>query len=126
MQNIKVVCDPIKSKYLEQWWKWNLVIKCHNYCNIPSFFFFKSILGTSSMGDEEVKRFKNQEVTQKQRNKKLERITRLENRVDELKEQNCDLITTAQTLREQVEVLKQQVKDHIENGCVLKPTDKNN
>jgi phage shock protein A len=51
------------------------------------------------------------------RRRKLERISRLEEKVKELKDQNTQLSTTATKLREQVCQLKQSVMEHVKNGC---------
>ena len=65
----------------------------------------------------ERKRARNRQAARKCRTRKLERISRLEERVDELKGQNTDLVHTATTLREQVCQLKQQILQHVTSGC---------
>lgn len=65
----------------------------------------------------ERKRARNRVAARKCRTRKLERISRLEDRVKELKGQNSDLTATASSLREQVFRLKQQIMDHVNSGC---------
>ena len=67
----------------------------------------------------ERKRERNRVAARKCRTRKLERISRLEDRVDELKGQNSDLSKTANNLREQVARLKQQIMEHVNGGCQL-------
>lgn len=63
------------------------------------------------------KRARNRVAARKCRMRKLERIGRLEERVDDLKQQNSELTKTASSLREQVCKLKQQIMDHVNSGC---------
>jgi len=65
----------------------------------------------------ERKRARNRVAARKCRTRKLERISRLEDRVDELKGQNSDLSQTATQLREQVCALKKQIMTHVNSGC---------
>jgi len=65
----------------------------------------------------ERKRARNRVAARKCRTRKLERISRLEERVDELKGQNADLCQTATQLREQVCALKKQIMTHVNSGC---------
>lgn len=67
----------------------------------------------------ERKREKNRHAAQKCRMLKLERISRLEKRVSELKQQNETLAGTSGTLREQVNQLKQLIVHHVEGGCQI-------
>ena len=67
----------------------------------------------------ERKRERNRVAARKCRTRKLERISRLEDRVDELKGQNSDLSKTANSLREQVARLKSQIMEHVNGGCQL-------
>uniref|UniRef100_A0A8C2PQB1 Transcription factor Jun n=1 Tax=Cyprinus carpio TaxID=7962 RepID=A0A8C2PQB1_CYPCA len=53
------------------------------------------------------------------RKRKLERISRLEDKVKTLKSQNSELASTANMLREQVAQLKQKVMNHVNSGCQL-------
>ncbi len=65
----------------------------------------------------ERKRLRNRVAARKCRTRKLERISRLEDRVDELKGQNSTLTTTATDLRDQVCKLKEQIMSHVNSGC---------
>lgn len=65
----------------------------------------------------ERKRARNRLAARKCRTRKLERISRLEERVAELKGQNTNLVNTASDLREQVFKLKQQILEHVSSGC---------
>ncbi|KAL8604688.1 hypothetical protein ACOMHN_017647 [Nucella lapillus] len=67
----------------------------------------------------ERKRARNRLAAQKCRTRKLERISRLEDRVSDLKGQNTDLSTTASSLRDQVIKLKQQIVEHVNSGCQI-------
>lgn len=67
----------------------------------------------------ERKREKNRYAAQKCRMLKLERISRLEKRVAELKQQNEKLAGTSGTLRDQVNQLKQLIVQHVEGGCQI-------
>lgn len=81
-------------------------------------------LSPINMANQEViklerKRARNRVAARKCRTRKLERIARLEERVDDLKTQNSDLATTANTLRDQVCKLKQQIIEHVNSGCQI-------
>ena len=67
----------------------------------------------------ERKKLRNRVAASRCRQRKLERISRLEEKVKVLKTQNSDLASTASMLREQVAQLKQKVKGHITNGCQI-------
>ncbi|KAM7393344.1 hypothetical protein PAMA_008144 [Pampus argenteus] len=67
----------------------------------------------------ERKKLRNRIAASKCRKRKLERISRLEEKVKVLKSQNSDLATTAAMLREQVAQLKQKVMSHVTNGCQI-------
>jgi len=70
----------------------------------------------------ERKRARNRVAARKCRTRKLERISRLEDRVKDLKGQNGDLLNTATSLREQVMKLKQQIVEHVSSGCQIMVT----
>lgn len=70
----------------------------------------------------ERKRARNRVAARKCRTRKLERISRLEERVQDLKGQNGELLNTATSLREQVMKLKQQIVDHVSSGCQIMVT----
>ncbi|XP_053710070.1 junE proto-oncogene, AP-1 transcription factor subunit [Synchiropus splendidus] len=67
----------------------------------------------------ERKKLRNRIAASKCRKRKLERISRLEEKVKVLKSQNSDLASTAAMLREQVATLKQKVMSHVTNGCQI-------
>uniref|UniRef100_A0A3B3RK68 Transcription factor Jun n=1 Tax=Paramormyrops kingsleyae TaxID=1676925 RepID=A0A3B3RK68_9TELE len=67
----------------------------------------------------ERKRMRNRVAASKCRKRKLERISRLEDKVKNLKSQNSELASTANMLREQVAQLKQKVMNHVNSGCQL-------
>ncbi|KAM9323468.1 junE proto-oncogene, AP-1 transcription factor subunit [Pholidichthys leucotaenia] len=67
----------------------------------------------------ERKKLRNRIAASKCRKRKLERISRLEEKVKVLKTQNSDLASTAAMLREQVAQLKQKVMSHVTNGCQI-------
>lgn len=69
----------------------------------------------------ERKRLRNRIAASKCRMRKLERISRLEDKVKTLKSQNTDLASTASQLREQVAQLKEKVLTHVNSGCQLLP-----
>ncbi|KAF7660470.1 hypothetical protein LDENG_00281670 [Lucifuga dentata] len=67
----------------------------------------------------ERKRLRNRVAASKCRRRKLERISRLEDKVKVLKTDNAGLSNTASLLREQVAQLKQKVMTHVSSGCQL-------
>nr|XP_046149011.1 transcription factor jun-D-like [Oncorhynchus gorbuscha] len=69
----------------------------------------------------ERKKLRNRIAASKCRKRKLERISRLEDKVKNLKTQNTDLASTANVLREQVAQLKLKVLNHVNSGCQLSP-----
>ncbi|XP_047223707.1 transcription factor JunD-like [Girardinichthys multiradiatus] len=69
----------------------------------------------------ERKKLRNRIAASKCRKRKLERISRLEEKVKTLKTQNTELASTASVLREQVAQLKQKVMNHVSSGCQLLP-----
>jgi len=74
----------------------------------------------------ERKRARNRVAARKCRTRKLEKISHLEDRVNDLKEHNNDLSQTASSLRDQVMRLKKQIMDHVNSGCqVILTTDSN-
>ncbi|TSK18010.1 Transcription factor jun-B [Bagarius yarrelli] len=72
----------------------------------------------------ERKRLRNRLAATKCRRRKLERISRLEDKVKVLKTDNAGLSNTASLLREQVAQLKQKVMTHVSSGCQLVITPK--
>ncbi|XP_047444851.1 transcription factor Jun-like [Mugil cephalus] len=67
----------------------------------------------------ERKRMRNRVAASKCRKRKLERISRLEDRVKNLKSQNTELVSSANVLRDELALLKQKVMDHVNSGCRL-------
>ncbi|XP_007246698.2 junB proto-oncogene, AP-1 transcription factor subunit a isoform X1 [Astyanax mexicanus] len=67
----------------------------------------------------ERKRLRNRLAATKCRKRKLERISRLEDKVKVLKTDNAGLSSAASLLREQVAQLKQKVMTHVSSGCQL-------
>ncbi|XP_029355522.1 transcription factor jun-D-like [Echeneis naucrates] len=78
-------------------------------------------LDTQERIKAERKRLRNRIAASKCRRRKLERISRLEDKVKTLKTQNTDLASTASLLRDQVSQLKQKVLNHVSSGCQLLP-----
>lgn len=67
----------------------------------------------------ERKRQRNRVAASKCRKRKLERISKLEDKVKMLKSENTDLGSIVKNLKEHVAQLKQQVIEHIESGCSI-------
>ena len=67
----------------------------------------------------ERKRARNREAAARCRKRKLERISNLDERVNELKEENADLASVVKRLRASVCQLKQEVMEHVQNGCQI-------
>uniref|UniRef100_A0A8D2MNH5 Transcription factor JunB n=1 Tax=Zonotrichia albicollis TaxID=44394 RepID=A0A8D2MNH5_ZONAL len=66
----------------------------------------------------ERKRLRNRIAASKCRKRKLERISRLEEKVKALKGQNAELAATANLLRAQVTQLQGRVRSHLSSGCL--------
>ena len=69
----------------------------------------------------ERKRQRNRVAASKCRRRKLERISRLEDKVRLLKGENTDLSGVVNRLRDAVSRLKEQVIDHMHSGCQISP-----
>lgn len=69
----------------------------------------------------ERKRQRNRVAASKCRRRKLERISRLEDKVKLLKGENTELSTMVHRLKESVCRLKEQVMDHVHSGCQIMP-----
>ena len=67
----------------------------------------------------ERKRALNREAAARCRKRKLERISNLDERVNDLKEENADLASVVKRLRASVCQLKQEVMEHVANGCQI-------
>lgn len=65
----------------------------------------------------ERKRARNRMAATRCRNRKLERISRLEERVADLKSQNSQLMQSASALRDEVNRLKRGIVEHTRRGC---------
>lgn len=72
----------------------------------------------------ERKRARNRVAATKCRNRKLERIVRLEMRVKDLKDQNLSLVQSSGLLKEQVRSLKNTIISHTNQGCQVMLTNK--
>ncbi|XP_055312165.1 transcription factor Jra-like isoform X3 [Sitodiplosis mosellana] len=67
----------------------------------------------------ERKRQRNRVAASKCRKRKLERISKLEDKVKLLKGENIELSSVIKQLKEHVIKLKQEVIEHINNGCMI-------
>ena len=67
----------------------------------------------------ERKRLRNRIAASKCRRRKLERIGRLEDKVNILKGENTDLQSVVLKLRDQVYALKKEVMEHVQSGCQI-------
>lgn len=67
----------------------------------------------------ERKRQRNRVAASKCRRRKLERISRLEDKVKQLKGENTELASVVNKLKEHVCHLKEQVMEHMEAGCQI-------
>ena len=67
----------------------------------------------------ERKRLRNRIAATKCRQRKLERIARLEERVQAIRNDNAELTDVVNRLREQVHALKQEVREHSQQGCQI-------
>lgn len=74
----------------------------------------------------ERKRQRNRVAASKCRRRKLERISRLEDKVKVLKGENNELSAVVVRLKEHVCRLKEQVMDHVHSGCAIMISDHNN
>lgn len=63
------------------------------------------------------KRARNRIAARKCRTRKMERISRLEEKVADLKNRNAELASTATSLHDQLAALKQQIGEHVSRGC---------
>lgn len=71
----------------------------------------------------ERKRMRNREAASKCRRRKLEKISKLEQRVGELRIENNTLSKQLNQLKEHVCSLKQEVIEHMQSGCPIVPPD---
>merc|ERR1712018_110557 len=73
----------------------------------------------------ERKRLRNRLAASKCRKRKLERISNLDEKVSDLKEENADLAAVVKKMKSSVAVLKQEVMEHVNSGCEIRMTDAN-
>jgi len=73
----------------------------------------------------ERKRLRNRLAASKCRKRKLERISQLDDRVAQLKNENADLAAVVKKMKSSVALLKQEVIEHIQSGCEINMTDSN-
>ncbi len=71
----------------------------------------------------ERKRQRNRVAASKCRKRKLERISQLDEKVQQLKGENGELAGVVKKLKEAVCNLKQEVMEHVNNGCTIMLTD---
>lgn len=72
----------------------------------------------------ERKRLRNRQAAAKCRKRKLERISQLDDRVQQLKTENSDLAAVVKKMKASVANLKQEIMEHERNGCeILKLSD---
>ena len=69
----------------------------------------------------ERKRQRNRLAASKCRSRKLERISKLEEKVKNLKTENADLSSILTQLKEHVGMLKVEVMNHMNAGCTMVP-----
>jgi hypothetical protein len=67
----------------------------------------------------ERKRQRNRVAASKCRQRKLERINKLEVKVKQLKGENCELTNLMSKLKEHVYQLRQQLNSHVKSGCQI-------
>ena len=67
----------------------------------------------------ERKRQRNRLAASKCRKRKLERIAQLDNKVSDLKSENSELASGVKRLKDAICNLKQEVLDHVKNGCQI-------
>jgi len=74
----------------------------------------------------ERKRQRNRQAAAKCRKRKLERISQLDDRVQQLKTENSDLAAVVKKMKASVASLKQEIMEHERSGCeILKLSDNN-
>merc|ERR1711972_61566 len=67
----------------------------------------------------ERKRLRNRLAASKCRKRKLERISNLDEKVSDLKEENSELMGIVKKLKESICNLKQEVMEHVHHGCQI-------
>lgn len=71
----------------------------------------------------ERKRMRNRVAASKCRKRKLEKISQLDDRVQQLKTENADLAAVVKKMKASVAQLKQEVIEHVNSGCEIRMTD---
>jgi hypothetical protein len=71
----------------------------------------------------ERKRMRNRVAASKCRKRKLEKISLLDDRVQQLKTENADLAAVVKKMKASVAILKQEVIEHVNSGCEIRMTD---
>jgi hypothetical protein len=71
----------------------------------------------------ERKRMRNRVAASKCRKRKLEKISLLDDRVQQLKTENADLAAVVKKMKASVALLKQEVIEHVNSGCEIRMTD---
>ena len=74
----------------------------------------------------ERKRQRNRLAASKCRKRKLERIAQLDSKVSDLKGENVELANVVKRLKDAICNLKQEVLDHVKNGCQINLMDESN
>jgi len=77
-------------------------------------------MGSQEEQKLERKRSRNRVAATKCRKKKLEKISKLEERVQDLKSENTDLGQILKQLKDNVCNLKQEIMNHVQQGCDIK------
>jgi transcription factor AP-1 len=67
----------------------------------------------------ERKRLRNRLAASKCRKRKLERISNLDEKVSDLKDENGELMGIVKRLKESICNLKQEVMEHVQHGCQI-------
>ena len=80
-------------------------------------------MDSQEMQKIERKRLRNRVAASKCRKRKLERIAQLDGRVQELKGQNLELENMVKRLKDSICGLKQDVMEHMRNGCQVMMSD---
>merc|ERR1712189_103067 len=65
----------------------------------------------------ERKRLRNRLASSKCRQRKLDRISQLDDRVQQLKSENADLAAVVKKMKASIADLKEEVMEHMKSGC---------
>lgn len=80
-------------------------------------------MDTQEMIKLERKRLRNRLAASKCRKSKLEKISRLDERVKQLKSENADLAAVVKKMKDNIALLKQEVIEHVNTGCSIRIAD---